>query len=381
MSLDKKVIREVVAPIRDATANPVNVDKGLVFYNNDGRQVGERTQGEILEKVIPSGTPLIEDGASYNHMIIQNVASFDASASASLTQGAIIYAGVNAAALQYKSSTSVAMLRKHSFDVNIVIADIREFTFKVGDNSFNLSFGKDYFGLTKNVYAQLANSKGSSVPISPNDNYSFLMLNIEKGVIKKVSIGINTYRAETQTNVEIAFKINTVARSIIDATAVPSDVASGKTFYNNDGKQVGTCVDLPLIFSQQITIKGGLENHEEGQFGLNGVRFGIYTYRDFDMFSFASSFGYLSRRHGFLKIPVSNINKILIRDKKGNSIPIYLKENNICGSFKIDMQSSYVTEVRIDYDYQAKELSWFCTQDSPSMGSFEKNLLLDVLVY
>ena len=166
-----------------------------------------------------------------------------------------------------------------------------------------------------------------------------------------------------------------------DATAVPSDVAKGKVFYNNDGKQVGTCVDLPLIFSQQITIKGGLEKHEEGQFGLNGVKFGIYTYRNFNMYSFASSFGFLSRRHGFLKIPVSNINKILIRDKKGNSIPIYLKENNTCGSFKLDMNSSYVTEVRIDYDYQAKELSWFCTQDSPSMGAFENNLLLDVLVY
>ncbi len=170
-------------------------------------------------------------------------------------------------------------------------------------------------------------------------------------------------------------------KKIKDATAVPSDVAKGKVFYNNSGRQVGTSVGLPLIFSQQITIKGGLENHEEGQFGFNGVKFGIYTYRDFYMYSFASSFGFLSRRHGFLKIPVSDINKILIRDKKGNSIPIYFKENNTCGSFKLNMNSSYVTEVRIEYDYETKEISWFCTQDSPSMGSFEKNLLLDILVY
>ena len=170
-------------------------------------------------------------------------------------------------------------------------------------------------------------------------------------------------------------------KKIKDATAVSSDVAKGKVFYNNSGRQVGTSVGLPLIFSQQITIKGGLKNHEEGQFGLSGDRFGIYTYRNFNMYSFASSFGYLIRRHGFLKIPVSNINKILIRDKKGNSIPIYFKENNICGSFKLNMNSSYVTEVRIDYDYETQEISWFCTQDSPSMGAFEKDLLLDILVY
>lgn len=168
-----------------------------------------------------------------------------------------------------------------------------------------------------------------------------------------------------------------------DATAVPADVKKGKIFYNSEGRQVGTLDGLPIKYIGDITIIGGKEpvDYIAPWSGLAT----LYARTDTDLARFESLWGgsseapsYSSGRDGFLKIPTEQINKVFLVYQNLNKIPIYLKEKKISVALVVQTGNSWIREIRFDFDYETKELSWIISQKD---GQFGPNYQYRVYVY
>lgn len=248
MGLGKYEFKTELKPT-DATAQPINVEDGLVFYNNDGRQVGIKTDGDITDISIPVGTSFANDGTIYNYVYAANIKSFDMSQTPHTIDAPGFYDGSKANIDKCQANGRFTIGRKHSVKTNIIVSDIKQFTIKIGGYNYDVKFGQNFYNLTKKVLANFRNASGNPIYITQltgTDYVPYILFDIQNGVIKEIGFGVKSTGTIT-TNVKVDVHVNTVQRSIIDATAVPSDVANGRIFYNNDGKQVGTSKILKSV--------------------------------------------------------------------------------------------------------------------------------------
>lgn len=169
-----------------------------------------------------------------------------------------------------------------------------------------------------------------------------------------------------------------------DATAVPANVKKGKIFYNSEGRQVGTLDGLPIKYIGDITIIGGKEPVDYIKPSWSGLA-KLYASANTDLARFETLSGgsseapsYSSGRDGFLKIPTEQINKVFLVYQNLNKIPIYLKEERISVALVVKTGNSWIQEIRFDFDYETKELSWVINQDN---GQFGPNYQYRVYVY
>lgn len=354
-----------------------------------GGGISRKSDGEIFEDSIPAGITCETISVLYNAMWVENVKVFNGETSNSIYKGEVLLSDKKSTVSQYSTSRQVRFTKKAcSFKTDISIADIREFIVKLGAFVYDISFGKNYYGLTRKVYVQLFDKNENRVDFFDDGSSvsCHLLLDIQNGVIKEIAFGTGSSADHKDAKTKYAFsvKVNTVSRSIIDATAVPADVKKGKIFYNSEGRQVGTLDGLPIKYIGDITIIGGKEPVDYIKPSWSGLA-KLYASANTDLARFETLFGgsseapsYSSGRDGFLKIPTEQINKVFLVYQNLNKIPIYLKEERISVALVVHTGNSWIQEIRFDFDYETKELSWVINQDN---GQFGLNYQYRVYVY
>lgn len=168
--------------IKDATAVPGDVAQGKVFYNNDGRQVGNGKTLKTYEITIPKNTELTDRSlgfSSVNDLRVLQTGTTPLTYSNSLRNGqdSFIYSIHNGTAFT---------IRKHiNFKVNIPFDDILSIEIKLPIKTF-LIFGKYSYAKPTRHSVEVPN-----LGVSNFSYYARLYFNINNNVL--TDIGLMTY--------------------------------------------------------------------------------------------------------------------------------------------------------------------------------------------
>lgn len=329
-----------------------------------GGGISRKSDGEIFEDSIPAGITCETISVLYNAMWVENVKVFNGETSNSIYKGEVLLSDKKSTVSQYSTSRQVRFTKKAcSFKTDISIADIREFIVKLGTFVYDISFGKNYYGLTRKVYVQLFDKNENRVDFFDDGSSAscHLLLDIQNGVIKEIAFGTGSSADHKDAKTKYAFsvKVNTVSRSIIDATAVPGDVASGKVFYGKNGRQVGT---TKMIKKQIITLANDKTYMSNSQVIIPGD----YAIRSFSDSSMTGEWIATSGSNGFYgyALKVLYTGKLLYVSVNGEMVPtvqtIVRENQGVCikttSHFTLLVNSENVPKPEIYYQKAGRDI-------------------------
>ena len=172
-------------------------------------------------------------------------------------------------------------------------------------------------------------------------------------------------------------------KKIKDATAVPSDVASGKVFYNNGGRQIGTGELVPLkkIVNIKIPPVHDFDTNKTISIGAGNKIYDIVRCTldasgtlSYDCFKFGSPSIQQKPIHEIefsgSKTFENNVKQVYLSDGN-NKICLYDIKQKVSKGVEVIYQTSY--GVTLYFDYITKTLYWLRNVSSKDYFTFDLN--------